>query len=293
MKYLTKVSRLALYVTSIYCANALAFDNEWQNLLDDDLSQWDTYLSYKMPNGYKGELPTDKNGKALTAVGINKDPNQVFSFVDDNGQKVLRVSGEFYGCLFTKTEYRNYHLTLKMKWGDKKWQPRQSMLKDSGILYHSQGPMAAEYWRSWMLSQEFQIMEGHMGDYWSQANSAIDVKAIPPEGVINAVAAVNWPYLPFGEGSPFGGYVMRSNDFEREHGEWNTLELITLNGKSLHIVNGEVVMVLSNSRYIQDGKSIPLEQGKIQLQSEAAELFFKDIKIKPITALAEKYQQLF
>ena len=72
---------------------------------------------------------------------------------------------------------------------------RKKLLKDSGILYHSIGPIGEDYWRSWMLSQEFQIMEGHMGDFWSQLNSAIDIKAFIPEGeMMNSVADESQPF---------------------------------------------------------------------------------------------------
>ena len=40
-------------------------------------------------------------------------------------------------------------------------------------------------------------------------------------------------------------------------------------------------MVLKNSRYVENGNKIPMNKGKIQLQSEAAEVYFKEIKIKP------------
>ena len=47
-------------------------------------------------------------------------------------------------------------------------------------------------------------------------------------------------------------------------------------------------MILKNSRYLdKDGKFVPLTKGKIQLQSEAAELYYTDIKIRSIDALDE------
>jgi len=52
-------------------------------------------------------------------------------------------------------------------------------------------------------------------------------------------------------------------------------------------------MVLRNSRYVENGTSVPLIKGKIQLQSEAAELFYKDIKIKNIDSIPAKYAALF
>jgi hypothetical protein len=62
---------------------------------------------------------------------------------------------------------------------------------------------------------------------------------------------------------------------------------------SLHIVNGHVVMVLENSRYVQNGEKIPLIKGKIQLQSEAAEVFFKDIEIRNLKSLPAKYLEYY
>lgn len=261
---------------------------EWTNLLDKDLKNWETYLSYSHKNGYNGDAPTDASGALITPVGYNKDEKKVFSIVDEKGEPVLKVSGEVYGCIFTKQEYENYHLKLKVKWGTKKFEPRTEKLKDSGILYHSIGESGVDYWRSWMLSQEFQIMEGHMGDYWSIANSAIDIKAYLSEGKMNSVADAKQAFLPFGSGTGREGFCMRSENLENPEGDWTTLELICFEDESFHIVNGKVVMVLQNSRYHENGKDVPLTKGKIQLQSEAAEVYFKDIKIKSIKALPKE-----
>jgi hypothetical protein len=144
-----------------------------------------------------------------------------------------------------------------------------------------------------MLSQEFQIMEGHMGDYWTIASSAIDVRAYIPEGDMNTVASTRQPFLPLGAGTDLSGFCLRSEDRESPAGEWTDIELICYEDKSLHIVNGHVVMVLQNSRYIDNGQAVPLTRGKLQLQSEAAEVFYKDIKIRSLQALPEKYQSYF
>ena len=263
------------------------------NLLDKELSQWDIYLSYAYSEGYNGEVPKNAEGNDLSPIGLNKEGYDVFTVIEEDGSPVLRVSGEYYGCAVSKQEYENYHLSLKVKWGDIKWHPRKNLLKDSGILYHSIGPHGAEYWRSWMLSQEFQVMQGHMGDFWNQANSAIDIRAYIPEFIMNPVADMSQDFLAMGEGEEVQGYCMRSANFEKPHGEWNTLELICFENKSIHIVNGEVVMILQNSRYVEDGKKVPMEKGKIQLQSEAAELFYKDIVIKKLNTLPEIYEQYY
>lgn len=280
---------LLLLLASITLFSCEKQKEDWTSLLDNELSQWDSYLSFRYPENYQGEAPRDEAGNLLPPIGLNQDQYGVFTVIEENNRPVLKISGEIYGCVVTKEEYANYHLRLKVKWGDAIWHPRKNKLKDSGILYHSIGPHGAEGWRSWMLSQEFQIMQGHMGDFWSQANSAIDIRAFIPEYIMNPVADKSQAFLAMGRGETVPGYCMRSANYEYPEGDWNTLELICFENLSLHIVNGQVVMILRNSRYVEDGEPIPLEKGKIQLQSEAAEVFYKDIEIRNLESLPAEY----
>lgn len=283
--------KVVVLVLLPFLIGASAPPPSWTNLLDKDLSQWENYLSFRHKVGYSGKAPVDSEGNPIQPIGYNKDETKVFSVIEEKGEPVLRISGEIYGCIFTKKEYENYHLKLQVKWGDKKYEPRQDKLKDSGILYHSNGEAGAEYFRTWMLSQEFQIMEGHMGDFWPQASSAIDIRSYQSEGTMNCVADETQPFRPFGSDAT-DKFCMRKENRETRNG-WTTLELVCFNGRSLHIVNGAVVMVLRNSRYVKDGKAVPMTKGKIQLQSEAAEVFFKNIKIRELATMPSEYQRFF
>jgi hypothetical protein len=261
----------------------------WTTLLDKDLKKWGNYLAFNHKPDYNGKPPADENGTPIEPIGYNKDTKGVFTVVEENGGPVLKVSGEVYGCLYTNEEYENFHLKLQVKWGTKAYGPRVGKLKDSGILYFSQGPSGVDYWRAWMLSQEFQIMEGHTGDYWNISTSAADIRAFLPEGKMNSIADTNQPFLHFGTGAP-EGLCIRNENHEKPGNDWNTVELICYQGKSLHIVNGHVVMVLKNSHYVQNGKQIPLVKGKVQLQSEGSEVYFKGVQIRDITSMPEQYQ---
>lgn len=285
---------LSIAACSSIDENAGFIAGEWDSLIDSELSQWDQYLSYQHQKGYNGSVPKNKEGVEIPPVGLNKDGYDVFTTMQDGDQTIIRVSGEYYGALITKAEYENYHLQLKYKWGELKWGIREDMLMDSGILYHSIGEPGAEYWRSWMISQEFQIMEGHTGDYWSQLISGVDIRAYKPEGNIVPLANAHQDYISIIQRGPYGGYCMRSNNYENAFDEWNTLDLYCFDGKSLHVVNGEVVMILQNSCYVDsNGDKQPLTKGKIQLQSEAGELFFKDIKIREVNSLSDAQKALF
>ena len=132
-----------------------------------------------------------------------------------------------------------------------------------------------------------------MGDYWAIANAAIDIRAFIPEGAMNSVASAKQPFVQFGAKPSVSGFCLRSDDRESAPGQWTQLELICFQGKSLHLVNGKVVMILKNSRAMKNGEAVPLTRGKIQLQSEAAEVYYTDIKIQLIDALPKEYETLF
>ena len=261
---------------------------DWIDLLDKDLTHWDKFIG--VPH-YSVDLPGHPKGDGMngTPLGLNNDPLQVFKVEDENGKPILHISGEIYGGLTTKQEYGNYHFKAEFKWGTKKYEPRLNDKRDNGILYHAKGNHGA-FWNVWMLSQEMQVQETDMGDYFG-LGPGMDIRA----AIKNADNENTWMYDPaagfhqFGAGSD--GRCRRSKNMEKPNGEWNTLELICLGQKSIHVVNGEVVMVLENSREkLPDGSYTPLTNGRIQIQSEAAEAFYRNIQIRQITEIPAAYR---
>jgi thiol-disulfide isomerase/thioredoxin len=260
----------------------------WTSLLDPKLSNFDVYLSYRgdqIMGVIKGTAPP-----TLKPVGLNPPGQTVFTTVQQDGKPVLRISGEIYGCLVTKQSYSNYRFRAQTRWGEKKWEPRLNELKDSGLLYHTRGPFGVDYWKSWALSQEFQVIEHGIGEFWTQATSAIDIRANP-----KAVGeeAPRWnPKAPWMVFVPPNNHALAGSD-EDKPGEWNQIELVCYGANCVHIVNGKVVMALANSRY-KDGDTFkPLDSGKLQIQSEAAEVFWRDLEIQPIAAMPAEYADYF
>lgn len=70
--------------------------------------------------------------------------------------------------------------------------------------------------------------------------------------------------------------------------EWNMVDIYCFGENSVHVINGAEVMRLYNSRQLVNGKEIPLTKGKIQIQTEGAEVFYRNIQVETILALAEK-----
>lgn len=263
-------------------------DNNWTALLTKDLVYWDKYIG--VPHYSISNLPDHPKGDGMNGIplGLNNDPLNVFSVLEENGIPVLHISGQIYGGLSTKSDYGNYHLKAEFKWGDNKYEPRLNQKKDNGILYHAYGPQGA-FWNVWMNSQEFQIQEGDMGDFFA-LGPVMDIEA-ENKFVDNEHT---WIYSPGKMAQMFGdtgvsGRCRRSENLEKD--DWNTIELICLNDKSIHVVNGKVVMVLSNSRKREASSNFaPLVKGKIQIQSEGAEAFYRNIQIRSITEIPEAYR---
>lgn len=283
---------LAVLALTFGVHTSAAHQNEWTNLLDKDLSQWDVYLSY--PGDQIMSVIEGKAPATLQPIGLNKDDKRVFSVIEQDGELLLKITGEIYGAAATKQSFSNYHFKAKFKWGEKKWEPRLTELKDSGILYHSVGEFGVDYWKSWMESQELQIIEEGIGDYWTIAGAQIDIPARKAAGQKLYQYDKNAPALYFAANNDkaVANHCRRGEDREIPNA-WNQVELICYGDRCIHIANGGVVMALKNSRHVRDGKVVPLTQGKLQIQSEAAEVYFKDILIKPIGAPPAEYGTYF
>jgi hypothetical protein len=85
--------------------------------------------------------------------------------------------------------------------------------------------------------------------------------------------------------------IITNLEKEKPHGEWNTVEVICWGDSSIHIVNGKVVMRLYNSRKVENGQKIPLKKGTIALQSEGAELYYRNVKIRPIKEIPKSFTE--
>ncbi len=250
--------------------------NDWIQLFNGkDLSGWDTYLG----------PPLDDAGKKLVdkPVGLNNDPNHVFSIVNDGAEKIIRISGQEWGGISTKKEYENFHLQLQFKWGTLTWGQRKGKKKDSGLLYHAVGEHGADY-GAWMRSQEFQIQEGDCGDYWGVAGGMQDIRAIKKSDS-EYVYDPGGQLYTFSASSKVGRRCIKGLDAEKPSGEWNTLDLYCHGDTSVHLMNGKVVMVLYHSKQMDNGQVSKLAKGKLQIQSEGAEIFYRDIKIKSLDAI--------
>lgn len=246
-------------------------------LLDSALSQWEVFIGVAhtsvadLPDG----TPTSDDVTKGTPLGLNIDPKKIFSIKTENGETILHVTGEIYGALSTKESFSNYYLEMEFKWGDRKWIPRIEAKRDSGILYHCHGEHGA-FWDVWKSCIEYQVQETDMGDLHELAGPNCKSRF----RTLDAKSHVFDPESP----SPWvewEGHLSASHEPDRPHGEWNRLEVYVLNDTAIHVANGVVLLAVIDAVDLS-GKS--LTSGQIQIQSEAAECYYKNMRISPINA---------
>lgn len=258
-------------------------ESNWKPLFNGrDLSNWDKFLA--SPNG-KGPLVP------------NVDPKGVFSVTNVDGAAAIHVTGEVYGAITTHEAFENFHLRLQFKWGEKRWPARGKVARDTGILYCAIGePFPGS---GWMTSVENNIMEKGVGQWWSVNGAIIDTEG-------EWITAANELYVPYKkEGDGERNIVWRKGgprltalgpngitppfDVEQVFGNWNTVEVIFWAGQCIHILDGKVNLVAVNPRY-KDGETWrSLMRGRVQLQSEAAQVFYRAIEVRPLYELPAQY----
>lgn len=237
-----------------------------------DLQGWDTYIGPAYDTSLKKFYGP--------SVGLNTDPDRVFTVIKDDGKPAIRISGEKFGGISTQQSFANYHLQLEFKWGKLKWHPKRNAKRDSGLLYHAVGNHGADG-GFWMRSQEFQIQEGDCGDYWGVAGGIADVPATQ-QSEKRFIYSPGAQLYTFSQTGPNGRNCIKYPDAEKPTGEWNVIDLYCFGDTSVHVVNGKVTMILYNLRQLEKDREIPLAEGKIQLQSEGAEIFYRNLWVEEI-----------
>jgi hypothetical protein len=214
--------------------------------------------------------------------GRDNDPKGVFTVKDG----LLRISGEEWGCITTHDEFENYRLVTEFKWGTMAFEPRAQNSRDSGILLHSEGEDGGSE-GIWMYSIECQIIEGGTGDFIvvgdGSNNFRITSTVAPqkqggsfvfqPNGQPQTInqGRINW----FGrdpEWKDVFGYRGK-NDLEKPVGGWNTLECLVNNGQITIFLNGVLV---------NEATEVHPSKGRIQIQSESSEIFFRRVELSPL-----------
>ena len=195
------------------------------------------------------------------------DPDKVFTIVDQvDGAPAIRISGQHWGGILTKSAYRDYKLVVEFRWGLLTWGQRKDRARDSGILLHCQGRPGSsqkDFNGPWMRSVEFQMIDGGVGDIILVGGYAENGELLRPvlkaktrkdrdgetvfdsQGQPNTYSTgrINW----WGRSEDWVDKLgfRGPSDVEKPGGEWNHLEAIVQGGNLQYFVNGRLVNVLA------------------------------------------------
>jgi hypothetical protein len=230
-------------------------------------------------------MARDSSGNYVEPIGLNRDPLHVFAVENVDGSPAIHVSGQGFGVITTREKFRNFHLRMQVKWGEKKWGSKLNSPRDCGLLYFVHGPPGFDH-GTWPRSVEFQIQEHDMGDLFA-LGTQITVKA-RQVGKLWHYDEAGVPTV-FVQKAPVGNRCVKAGDPEKPNGEWNTLDLICIGADSIHVVNGVVVMRLHHAERLDGGEPTPLSEGAISLQTEGAEVFYRAIEIREIRAVPPQW----
>jgi hypothetical protein len=276
-----------LLVGVLTAAAVMRADDGWRPLFNGrDLSGWSTFMAAPPPETRVPGLKRDEKGVYQEPIGWNRDPLKVFTVEAVDGRPAIHVSGAGFGVMTTDESFANFHLRMQVKWGEKKWGYKLHSPRDAGLLYFARGPAGVDH-ATWPSSLEFQIQEHDFGDLFTLGKTSVTAPA-RNEGKLWLYDARAEPTV-FVAKRPIGARCVRLQDCEKPHGEWNTLDLICLGDASIHVVNGTVVMRLHQARIIGGEALAVLDSGEVCLQTEGAEVYYRDIIVRPIRAVPAEY----
>jgi hypothetical protein len=243
----------------------------WISLLNGrDLSGWYTML--------------EKSGKGVAEKRnmVSMEEGMLHILGNQAGGEPVEA-----GYLATSREFENVHIRLEYKWGMRRFAPRTYSKRDNGLLYGLVGED-----KVWPTCVECQIEEGDVGDYFmvgtrgvqDEHSSGLFGQTLGPKG---------WPGPPERTtpepalGAKDGAAISRKikdGNFEILDG-WNIVEVIWQGDRSAHIINGRAVNAASRLEQPDpnnSGKFIPLTRGKLAIEIEFAEIWFRRIEVKSI-----------
>ena len=148
--------------------------------------------------GHRADQPKDAviqlfNGKNLDGLYTwlsdtkYEDPRKVFTVEDG----MLHISGDGLGYVCTKQRYKDYHLVVEYRWGDRTWQNRKNSARDSGVIVHCVEPDGS-FGNIFMAGIEAQIIEGGTGDIIVVPGKRADGSAIPVSLTAETTQGPRW-----------------------------------------------------------------------------------------------------
>jgi hypothetical protein len=189
----------------------------------------------------------------------------------------------------TAKAYRDYHLSLEFKWGKKT--DGGKYVRNSGVLLNAIGPDGGAGKGTWMSCIECQLAQGCVGDLICIRGNDKDGKTIPvslkAETILGSDKRPRWK--AGGDVVTFTNRQLWWNkheagfkelldtrgkdDLESPLGQWTKVECLC---------KANTIELRVNGTTVNKAFDVYPAAGKILLQSEGFEIYFRNVELRPI-----------
>jgi hypothetical protein len=243
---------------------------------------WVSLLNGRDLNGWYSMLAKSGKGVAEQRGMATIEENMLHIMGNQAGQTAAEA-----GYLATNQDFENVHIRVEYKWGVRRFAPRAFSKRDNGLLY---GLVGSD--KVWPTCVECQIEEGDVGDAFMLGTRGLQDQH--PNGLFGQnLTTHGWdlapPQTPQTSAPPGESDIttfrkIKDGNFEFPD-TWNVLEVLWQGDRAAHIVNGRAVNALSSLQQPDPQNAaafIPLTRGKIAVQFEYAEIWFRRIEVRAL-----------
>ena len=215
----------------------------------------------------------------------HEDPKQVFRVTDGT----LHFTGEDMGYVATEKAYKDYRLCVEYKWGEKIYGSKK-YVRNSGILLHGTGPHGGRR-GVWMASIECQLAQGCEGDVIVIRGKKKDGEpiavAVTSDTVVASDKKTRWK--KGGKPTKYSGRqfwwslhqpgfkelidTRGQDDVASPLGEWTKVEVVS---------KGKRITIKINGTTVNEVYDVFPSAGKILLQTEGYEIYFRKFELHPL-----------
>ncbi|PTN09736.1 DUF1080 domain-containing protein [Mangrovibacterium marinum] len=165
--------------------------------------------------------------------------------------QMIHLYGPKAGYLMSQKSFREFVLKAEFRWNTDTTFSRKSSKKNSGLMYLV--PKSAKD-TLWPQGIQFQIKEGATGDFILLQHVTLEQNGTRNQPGPSVV-------------------VKRTDDAEKEAGQWNQIEIRVENGEIKQLLNGKLV---------NEGRYPSVTKGRILLQYEGYPIDFRNIEIQKL-----------
>lgn len=268
---MTTISTTLLIMLLLVCENGICQENA-----DSD----DGFVEIFNGKNFDGWYLKLKNGDDAMAKKVYAIEDEMVHVFKDMPDSLNFATGEnaTHGLFYTIKSYSKYILRFEYKWGEKITNNFNQWQYDAGVYYHVSND------KIWPKGFEYQIRYDHRNDRnhtgdlimgettyeWYGNEEKKPTYLNPKEG--GKLATKGWMHL-----------AAPTTNYNALNDKWNTCEIIVMGDQYvIHKLNGDIVNM---------GYNLSQGEGVIGFQSETAEIYYRNIKLKEFDEIipAEKF----